>query len=249
MQVCIRSARSLISSLLLRMRVILLSLISILDGAHMEPIALAMVASWSAWCCKQGKSIQVHNLGRHAGYAARMRLFQHLGVSFDLYLTEHEEAGRFLPLTQVAHQRDVGPVIGDISALLHLDDDPESLAAVQYCVSELLRNMLEHSGAESGAFVCAHRYIKKPRHNPEKKVAQPIPRVSIAVADCGQGISAHLGHNYPDALKSDAVALGLVQLGGNSSPVFEGGLLASNHYEVRTMVDGKRAKDLRQAVL
>jgi len=171
--------------------------------AHMEPIALAMVASWGAWCHTPGKSIQVHNLARQAGYAAHMRLFQHLGVSFDPELAEHEEAGRFFPLIQVAHQREVGPVIGDISALLHLDDDPESLAAVPYCVSELLRNVLEHSGAESGAFVCAHRYTKRPPH-----------KVSIAVADCGQGISAHLGRTHPEALRSDAAALGLAMRPG-----------------------------------
>ena len=40
----------------------------------------------------------------------------------------------------------------------------------------------------------------------------------------------------------------LVHVGGNDSPVFEGGLFASNHYEVRTVVDGKREKYFRQAV-
>lgn len=171
--------------------------------AHMDPIALAMTAAWGSWWSAQGKNIEALNLSNHTRYAARMRLFEHLGVDYHPEQVEHEEAGRFLPITRVVNRQQVGPVIGDISALLHLEDDPESLAAVQYCVSELLRNVLEHSGASNGAFVCAHRYTEKAPH-----------RVSIAVADCGQGIAAHLGRAYPDAMRSDTVALGLAMRPG-----------------------------------
>jgi hypothetical protein len=150
-----------------------------------------------------GKEIRIRNVAGHTRYAARMRLFEHLGIDYRPAQIEHEEAGRFLPITRVASKAEVGPVIGDISALLHLQDDPESLAAVQYCVSELLRNVLEHSGAPNGAFVCAHRYTDTAPH-----------RVSIAVADCGRGIADHLGVAYPEALKNDAVALGLAMRPG-----------------------------------
>ncbi|MGH7265467.1 MAG: hypothetical protein ACREMB_11520 [Candidatus Rokuibacteriota bacterium] len=128
-----------------------------------------------------------------------MKLFEHLGVPYDARpVTAREEAGRFLPVTQVSKREDVPTVIGNISALLHLQDDPESLSAVQYCVSELLRNVLEHSGSSDGAFVAAHRYAKKGPH-----------RVTIAVADCGRGIADHLGQIHPEALTDDRVALGL----------------------------------------
>jgi hypothetical protein len=132
-----------------------------------------------------------------------MRLFQHLGIMYDPGITEHEEAGRFLPVSQVISRDQVAGVIEDISALLHLEDDPESLAAVQYCVSELLRNVLEHSGSPEGAFVCAHRYT-----------GAPTPRVTIAVADCGQGIARHLGRVHPEASADDTVALGLAMRPG-----------------------------------
>ncbi len=131
---------------------------------HMEPLALAMAAAWGTWCRDRGHRIRAINLGPSARYAARMRLFQLLDIDFDPGQQEHEEAGRFLPLTQVSNRQDVGPVIADVSALLHLEDDPESLAAVQYCLSGLLRNTLEHSNARSGAFVCAHRFAKKGSH-------------------------------------------------------------------------------------
>ena len=171
--------------------------------AHMEPVALAAIAAWGAWWRSQGKTIEVRNLSNHTRYAARMHLFEHLGVNYNPEQVEHEEAGRFLPIRQISAREGVGPVIGDISALLHLDDDPESLAAVQYCVSELLRNVLEHSGSPNGAFVCAHRYTTGAPH-----------RVSIAVADCGQGIATHLGGVHPEALASDSVALGLAMRPG-----------------------------------
>lgn len=175
---------------------------------HMEPIALSMAAAWGTWAKQQGFSLRAVNLGRKTAYAGRMRLFEHLGIDFDPGLTEKEAAGRFVPLTQVKTSKDVGKVIGDISALLHLHEDPETLSAVQYCVSELLRNVLEHSGSPDGAFVCAHRYTTSEPH-----------RVTIAVADCGRGIASHLGRVYPEAAKNHELALGLAMRPGITGAV------------------------------
>ncbi|HEX3126337.1 MAG TPA: ATP-binding protein [Thermoanaerobaculia bacterium] len=174
----------------------------------MEPVALAMAAAWGAWARRQGYSLRAENLGRKTAYAGRMRLFEHLGIPFDAGLEEKEAAGRFVPLTQVTSSIHVRRVIADISALLHLQEDPETLSAVQYCVSELLRNVLEHSGSEDGAFVCAHRYTTSEPH-----------RVTIAVADCGQGIASHLGRVYPAASSDDVAALGLAMRPGITGAV------------------------------
>jgi len=170
---------------------------------HMEPIALSMAAAWGLWAKRQGLPLRATNLGRQTAYAGRMKLFEHLGIDFDPGLAEREAAGRFVPLAQVTTSRDVGRVIGDISALLHLHEDPETLSAVQYCVSELLRNVLEHSHSPDGAFVCAHRYTTAEPH-----------RVTIAVADCGQGIASHLGRVYPEAMEDHDLALGLAMRPG-----------------------------------
>jgi hypothetical protein len=170
---------------------------------HLDPMSLSMIAAWGGWCQRRGLKIEVKNPSHRANYAARMKLFQHLGVDYDPGISEHEEAGRFMPLCQVMNQNQLTAVIADISALLHLDKDPDSLAAVQYCVSELLRNVLEHSRSDEGAFVCAHRYTKTTPH-----------RVTIGVADCGQGIAEHLGHAHRDAFYSDRIALGLAMRPG-----------------------------------
>jgi anti-sigma regulatory factor (Ser/Thr protein kinase) len=163
---------------------------------YLEPVALAMVAAWGAWCKRQGYNVEPENLTKAGDYAARMKLFEHLGIAYNPHMVEHEEIGRFLPLRNVVNRQDVTAVIADVSALLHLDHDPESLAAVQHCMSELLRNVLEHSGSPEGAFVCAHNYSDTEPH-----------RVTIAVADCGRGIADHLGHRYPQIRDSDLAAL------------------------------------------
>jgi anti-sigma regulatory factor (Ser/Thr protein kinase) len=175
---------------------------------HMEPVALSMAAAWGAWAKREGYSLCAENLGRKTAYAGRMKLFELLGIEFDPGLEEKEAAGRFVPLTQVTSSADVNNVIADISALLHLQDDPETLSAVQYCVSELLRNVLEHSKSPDGAFICAHRYT-----------ASKTKRVTIAVADCGQGIASHLGKVYPEVAHDDMAALGLAMRPGITGAV------------------------------
>ena len=166
--------------------------------SHMEPLALAMGAAWGAWCRRQGYEVKVENLGPRARYAARMRLFDHLGVPFVPGVQEHEEAGRFLPVTQVNDTLSLRSVMADISALLHLQDDSETLAAVQYCISELLRNVLEHAASPDGAFVCAHNFAGKALH-----------RVSLAVVDSGCGIREQLSRTHSEAAGNDAAALHL----------------------------------------
>jgi hypothetical protein len=163
---------------------------------HLEPVGLAMLAAWGVWCRRQGLQVQCKNLGQRANYAARMKLFEHLGVDFQTSQNEREEAGRFMPLRQVRTQSELNGVIGDLSALLHLDRQQDALAASQYCLSELLRNVIEHAHAPDGAFVCAHNFSGRGIH-----------RVTIAVADCGVGIRQHLGTRYPNIANSDKFAL------------------------------------------
>jgi len=170
----------------------------------MDPMALSMTAAWGGWCQRNGLQVAVENdIGKSANYAARMRLFQHLNISYNPDLEEHEEAGRFMPLTQVRTHSELASVIANVSALLHLDKEPAGLAAVQYCVSELIRNVLEHSSSVDGAFVCAQRYLNK---NPR--------RVSIAVADCGSGISEHLKSAYPQVGNDSVTALRFAMMPG-----------------------------------
>lgn len=163
---------------------------------HIEPIALSMIAAWGAWCNRNRKKIKVYNLKTQPEYAARMHLFDFIKVNYTARYKEHEESGRFLPLRCIKSRSEIQSVMGDISAMLHLDQDQESLAATQYCLSELLRNVCEHANSEDGAFICAHNFRGKGPH-----------RITMAVADCGIGIRAHLSTNHPDIKNSDRFAL------------------------------------------
>lgn len=171
---------------------------------HMDPMSLAMTAAWGGWCQRNNIPLEIENLAdTHATYAARMKLFQHLGISFVPAMDEKEEAGRFMPITNVKSADDVNKIIGNVSALLHLDKEPNGLAALRYCISELVRNVLEHSGSPEGAYVCAQRYV-----------GNGLKRVSIAVADCGAGILAHLSKPYPEVKGNDMLALSLAMRPG-----------------------------------
>lgn len=176
------------------------------EWAYLEPVALAMVAAWGAHWRRAGRSLRVENLGVHAADAAAMGLFHQLGVDLGTGFSEPRPGS--LPLAQVRTKADVAGVLERASKLLGLDDDPESLAAVRYCTSELIRNVLEHSGSPDGAFVCARRYTKRPPH-----------RVTLAVVDCGRGIGEHLGRVHPEAAEDDLVALGLAMRPGVTGAV------------------------------
>jgi hypothetical protein len=164
--------------------------------AFLEPVALAMLSAWGGWCKRNDVKIDVGWTSRATEYAWRMKLFEHIGFDYLSTRERHEEAGRFLPVRQIKTSDEAKAAIGDLSALLHLAGDPQSLRAVQYCVSELVRNVLEHSSSPDGAFVCAQNYF-----------ASKTPRVSIAVADCGVGIRTHLGAVHQEASESDRAAV------------------------------------------
>src|SRR5437867_7740938 len=74
---------------------------------HVEPYTLAMAAAWGAWCRREGLRIRVQNLSTQAKYAARMKLFEQIGIDPGFSVTEREEAGRFLPLRNVRTAIDI----------------------------------------------------------------------------------------------------------------------------------------------
>lgn len=83
-------------------------------------------------------------------------------------------------------------------AMLHfasLDIDEDPLDAVKHITSELVRNVFEHSGAAGAALSVAH--------------FKNTNRVTICVADCGQGIASHLRQQpeYHELTDEQALAL------------------------------------------
>jgi hypothetical protein len=160
---------------------------------YLQPFALAMLAAWAAHWRAKRTAVDCKNLAP-AGidYAWRMGLFEHLDTDYRPERAEHEEAGRFIPLRKLTSGEDLAGFLNDVAPLLHR---PEHIQAVQYCLSETIRNVLEHAGGAS-AYACAQFY-------------QEARRVSIGVADCGVGVLASLRRSHGMSTHSDALIAAL----------------------------------------
>jgi hypothetical protein len=170
--------------------------------AYLQPWVIAAIAVWGLRARAAGLEIRVEN-GHRAGWAWRFGLHDFLGVQPATQFAEREEAGRFVPLRHIRTAGDLSRLLADIVPLLHLADQPGEEKAVQYALSEMTRNVLEHSNSEHGAVVCAQLYPG----TPGKRRGRPSRRyISFGVADAGVGIRTTLARNYT-SLASDADAV------------------------------------------
>lgn len=124
-------------------------------------------------------------------YFERMGLFDFLELDSEMKINTHESAGRFIPLTQIQNSTSLAKFIEDMIPLLHLD--PKNVQPIKYIVSELVRNVLEHSQAKNGAIVSAQYY---PASN----------TIRIGIVDLGVGIKhtirkSHRAQNDLEALQ------------------------------------------------
>lgn len=162
-----------------------------------HPVVLCMVASL-------GINVRSKNLespikcekftatSKH--YFERMGLFSFLNLNSEMEITEHESAGRFIPLTQIKNSTDLSKFIEDMIPLLHLDQ--KHVQPIKYIVSELVRNVLEHSDSKNGAIVSAQYY---PKSN----------TIRIGIVDSGVGISKTIRKSHIAPTDLDAIQLAL----------------------------------------
>lgn len=178
---------------------------------HVHPFALAMAACAGA-CAKHNgwaTSGRISNVSS-SPYLVRMKLFDFLEVPPPRKIEEHEEAGRFVPITQIRTNDDLRNAIANLIPLLHAERqvaDP-----IRYVVSELGRNVLEHSRSPVGGFVCAQYYRNQ-------------KRIAIGMADAGVGIATAIRQSHRAADESAALKLALTpgisgatpKIGGNET--------------------------------
>ena len=178
---------------------------------HAHPFALAMTACAGALAKHNGWKTtgQIPNVSS-APYLVRMKLFDFLDVPPPRAIEEHEEAGRFVPLTQIRTNDDLRNAIGNLIPLLHAARpvaDP-----IRYVVSELGRNVLEHSQSPVGGFVCAQYYRNQ-------------KRIAIGMADAGIGIATAIRQSHKATTEAAALKLALTpgisgatpKIGGNET--------------------------------
>lgn len=175
-----------------------------------HPIAVAMVAAAAQLVRDSGGEVTADFAGsdHSVQYLARMKLTDVLGVDPGVTFTEHASEGRFIPVTQIRDQAALNDFIVDMVPLLHAD--PEVAGPIKFVVTELVRNVLEHSRSPVGAMICAQYYRR-------------TDRLSVGVADMGIGIRRSISRFHAPSSDLDAIHLSLrpgvtgatARLGGN----------------------------------
>ena len=159
----------------------------------LHPVVLAMVGALGLTLdAKRVRCERLEAKSKH--YLERMGLFKLLGIETGIRIAEHEPAGRFIPLTIIKDSDGLSRFITEMIPLLHLD--PRHAKPIEYIVSELIRNVLEHAHTEHGAVVCAQYYKKS-------------NRISIGIADTGIGIKRSINQAHDATTHLEAIRLAL----------------------------------------
>ena len=160
-------------------------------SAH--PVVLAMIAAKGLTVPRGNVTID-DITASSGGYFERMKLFDMLGVSTGINITEADPSGRFIPLSQIKTPEEQSRFISDMIPLLHLA--PEQAEPIRYILSELIRNVLEHARTPHGAVVAA-QYHKKSNI------------IRVGIADTGVGIKQTINHSHAAWTDFDALKLAL----------------------------------------
>ncbi len=158
-----------------------------------HPVVLTMVAALGQSAhFKRIRCEPFEAKSRH--YFERMGLFKFLTIESGITMTEHDSTGRFIPITQIKDSESLSKFITEMIPLLHLA--PAHAEPIRYVLSELVRNVIEHSMSESGAFVAAQYYKKS-------------NAIRIGITDTGVGIRNSITHSHyaPDDLAALKLAL------------------------------------------
>ncbi|MBI4235146.1 sensor histidine kinase [Candidatus Peregrinibacteria bacterium] len=171
-----------------------------------HPMVLSMIAALGLQI--HASKIECEKLeAKSKHYLERMKLFHFLRVKSGISVKEHEAAGRFVPLTQIKDSKSLTKFVTEVTPLLHLE--PKHAEPIRYIMSELIRNVLEHSLSKDGAIVCAQYYKKS-------------NTIRIGIADTGIGIWKSISQSYKP--KNDLEAIGMALTPGiTGTTIKEGG--------------------------
>jgi len=160
-----------------------------------HPVVITMIASLGLSVGPSNVTIDLEARSRH--YLERMGLFDLLGAQRQSSIIEHEPAGRFIPLAQVKGSSELTRFMTEMIPLLHLE--PDNALPIKYSISELVRNVLEHSESDAGAIVAAQFYKKS-------------NIIRIGISDTGVGIRHTIGRSH--LTESDLAAIRLSLMPG-----------------------------------
>lgn len=158
-----------------------------------HPMVLCMIAALGIDL--DPKNIKCEDLeAKSKRYLERMGLFDFLGIKSGIEINKHESAGRFVAITQIKTAEESSKFITEVTPLLHLK--PLHAEPLRYVLSELIRNVFEHSLSKNGAIVSAQYY---PKGN----------TVRIGIVDTGEGIWKTINQSYNSKTDLEAISLAL----------------------------------------
>ena len=158
-----------------------------------HPMVLSMIAALglgiksSKITCEKLEATSKH-------YLERMNLFDFLKMDSGINITEHDSSGRFIPLTQIKNSASLTKFVTDVTPLLHLE--AKHAEPIRYIMSELIRNVIEHSMSKDGAIVSAQYYKKS-------------NTIRIGIADTGIGIWKSINESHNPKTDLDAIRMAL----------------------------------------
>ena len=168
-----------------------------------HPVVLAMVAALGL----ETTNVEFETLeAKSKHYLERMGLFDILGIESGIKINKKESAGRFIPLTQIQDANALTDFITEITPLLHLS--PEHAEPIKYIVSELVRNVLEHSESKLGGIVSAQYHTKS-------------NTIRIGIVDRGVGILEAI--RFAHTVEDEKQAIQLALTPGISGTTFKAG--------------------------
>lgn len=183
--------------------------------SHAEPAALAALAAWADFQRARGVTLELDD-SLKSPYAWRIALLASLAGRS---LTSPSSVTDFLQPTPVRTVAENTALLQAIGPLLNLSTEQQRVTVIS-CLSEILRNVVEHAESERGAYVCCSHFRK-------------ADRVSIAVVDTGVGVPTTIRRKYGASLTDSQAIEAAVQwrVTGASATTSAGGSfgLASNY--------------------
>jgi anti-sigma regulatory factor (Ser/Thr protein kinase) len=176
----------------------------------MHPVGLAFYAPLGdLW---RGKGLErrgkLNASIKSVPYLQSMGLFKAMGFVDPRQINKHEEYGRFIPLTKIKNSTELTALIATIDPLLHTSRERSN--AIKHVISELVRNVIEHSSSPTGANVCAV-------YSPKQR------KVMIGISDAGKGLFSAIAKSHDVKGDRDAIVKALTpgitgstsRIGGN----------------------------------
>jgi len=157
---------------------------------YVDPVALAMLAAWSERMRSSGASVDIDESLKSV-YSWRSGLLSALAGRFDQCELSSDKVLR----KRVAKEQEIEALVGEIR-LLSVGGKLSETApvdldkAVRYFVSEMLRNVFEHSQSPLGAYVCGGYF-------------PTTDRVSFAVVDVGVTVPRHIQARWKEKVDEE----------------------------------------------